>query len=241
MKKYLCALLVTFGLLLAIINASAHRIEIYNVGFQVDTLQQLSVMKDSVPVTTIVPVQRDDVVVNDTVRVDSVKRHLTRSERRRLRAEEFAWRIDSLVESRTFSFYPTTMQAVPEGEMRMVYADYYYLLVSPMALEVHLPVERGLSQFISVLSFDNDGVADLKPEKYGSRWTLSFAAKYYDEEYHFDFIISTITGEVVLMLQSPDYSMRYIGQIIERKKAHHHRSEVKRDSPAAALVDSTNK
>lgn len=230
MKKVLCALSVTVGLSLMIMAASAHRIVADSDGFQVDTLQQISIAKDSVPVTTIVPVQRGDVVVNDTVRVDSVKQHLSRTERRRLRAEEFAWRIDSLVESRTFSFYPTTMQAMPEGEMRMVYAEYYYLLVSPMALEVHLPVERGLSQYISVLNFDNEGVADLRPEKYGSRWTLSFTARYYDEEYHFDFIISTITGEVVLTLQSPNYSMRYIGQIIERKRAHHHHPKPISDS-----------
>lgn len=230
MKKVLCALSVTVGLSLMIMAASAHRLVADSDGFQADTLQQISVAKDSVPVTTIVPAQRGDVVVNDTVRVDSVKQHLSRTERRRLRAEEFAWRIDSLVESRTFSFYPTTMQAMPEGEMRMVYAEYYYLLVSPMALEVHLPVERGLSQYISVLNFDNEGVVDLRPEKYGSRWTLSFTARYYDEEYHFDFIISTITGEVVLTLQSPNYSMRYIGQIIERKKAHRHHQVITPDS-----------
>lgn len=230
MKKSLCALALMAGLSLMIVVASARCVVAYGDGFQVDTLQQISIVKDSVPVTTIVPVQRGDVVVNDTVRVDSVKQHLSRTERRRLRAEEFAWRIDSLVESRTFSFYPTTMQAVPDGEMRMVYADYYYLLVSPMALEVHLPVERGLSQYISVLNFDNEGVADLRPEKYGSRWTLSFAARYYDEEYHFDFIISTITGEVVLTLQSPNYSMRYIGQIIERKKVRHHHPKPVSDS-----------
>jgi hypothetical protein len=218
------------GLSLMIVVASARCVVAYGDGFQVDTLQQISIVKDSVPVTTVVPVERGDVVVNDTVRVDSVKQHLSRAERRRLRAEEFAWRIDSLVESRTFSFYPTTMQAVPEGEMRMVYAEYYYLLVSPMALEVHLPVERGLSQYISVLNFDNEGVAGLRPEKYGSRWTLSFAARYYDEEYHFDFIISTITGEVVLTLQSPNYSMRYIGQIIERKRARHHHPKTISDS-----------
>jgi hypothetical protein len=230
MKKSLCALALMAGLSLMIVVASARCVVAYGDGFQVDTLQQISIVKDSVPVTTIVPVERGDVVVNDTVRVDSITQHLSRTERRRLRAEEFAWRIDSLVESRTFSFYPTTMQAVPEGEMRMVYAEYYYLLVSPMALEVHLPVERGLSQYISVLNFDNEGDAGLRPEKYGSRWTLSFAARYYDEEYHFDFIISTITGEVVLTLQSPNYSMRYIGQIIERKKARHHHPKTISDS-----------
>lgn len=237
MKKVLCALSVTVGLSLMIMTASARRIVADSVGFQVDTLQQISVAKDSVPVTTIVPVQRGDDVVNDTVRVDSVKQRLSRTERRRLRAEEFAWRIDSLVESRTFSFYPTTMQAMPEGEMRMVYAEYYYLLVSPMALEVHLPVERGLSQYISVLNFDNEGVEDLRPEKYGSRWTLSFTARYYDEEYHFDFIISTITGEVVLTLQSPNYSMRYIGQIITRKRAYRHHQVVTPDSLTAQVTN----
>jgi hypothetical protein len=90
MKKSLCALALMTGLSLMIVVASARCVVAYGDGFQVDTLQQISIVKDSVPVTTIVPVERGDVVVNDTVRVDSITQHLSRTERRRLRAEEFA-------------------------------------------------------------------------------------------------------------------------------------------------------
>ena len=218
MRKYLRALSAAAALSLIMIMAvSASNMVVRRGGVQIDTLYQATISRDSVPVTTVVPVQRGDVVVNDTVSVDSLKHHLTHAERRALRAKEFAAKVDSLVESLTFSFRPTTMQAMPEGELRMVYADYYYVLVSPMALEVHLPLERGLSQMISVLNFDNDGVAGLKPEKYGTRWMLSFVAEYYGEAYEFGFIISTLTGEVLLTLQSPNYSMRYVGEILNNE------------------------
>lgn len=198
--------------------SSAPQRVLYGDAPQIDTLQQMSIVKDSVPTATIIPVQRGDVFVNDTVNIDTIKHHLTHAERRALRAKEFAERVDSLVESLTFCFRPTTMQAMPEGELRLIYADFYYLLVSPMVLEVHLPMERLLSQYINVLNFSKDDVAELKPEKYGTRWTLSFAAEYGGEEYHFDFIISTLTGEVLLTLQSPEYSMRYVGEILQGKE-----------------------
>lgn len=219
MSKFLSVLSVTVCVLLLMsIAVSAKSIVVLSFDLQIDTLYQMTVKKDSVPVMTVVPIEQGNVVVNDTVSVDSLKHKLTYAERRKIRAEEFEMEIDSMVQSLTFSFYPTTMQAEPEGEMRMIYADYYYLLVSPMALEVHLPVERALSQYISVLNFDNEGIQDLKPEKYGSRWTLSFTAEYYDEQYRFDFTISVVTGEVLLVLQSPSYSMRYIGQLIHKKR-----------------------
>lgn len=218
MRRYLRALSAAAALSLIMIMAvSASHMVVQSAVTQSDTLYEATILRDSVPVTTVVPVQRGDVVVNDTVSADSLKHHLTHAERRALRAKEFAAKVDSLVESLTFSFRPTTMQAMPNGELRMVYADYYYLLVSPMALEVHLPLERVLSQIISVLNFDNDGVEGLKPEKYGTRWMLSFTAEYYGEAYEFGFTISTLTGEVLLTLQSPNYSMRYVGEILSNE------------------------
>ena len=213
MKKYLVTLSVTAVLsLMMIVAVSARQVIAGGATQQIDTLYQATMTKDSVPITKVVPVQ-SEVVVNDSISVDSLKRHLTHSDRRALRREEFSQRVDSLVQSLTFAFRPTAMQAMPEGEEHLIYADDFGVLVSPMAIEVHLPVERRLSQNVSVLNFDNDGIRDLRPEMSGNVWHIAFATEYYDEEYYFDFLISSLTGEVVLTLQSPKYAMKYLGQI----------------------------
>lgn len=93
-------------------------------------VQQTIQVSDSsaVPQSTIVPVVKRPVVVKDMVRVDEASmKDMDRMQRRAYRAQTFADRVDSLVQSRNYVFYPSTMQDIPNGEIQLIYADYFYL------------------------------------------------------------------------------------------------------------------
>lgn len=154
-------------------------------------------------------------IVADRSAVDSNKSHsMSRAEKRAYRAKSFAAKLDSLVDSRTFTFYPTTMQAEPKGLLRLVYADFCYMYISPTDIEVQLPVERGMSQYVTMLDFDSAGFRDYTAVKYQYEWRISFRTQSQNETYYFDIYLSTITGETVLMVQSSQIAMRYVGTIL---------------------------
>ena len=136
---------------------------------QPDSLaQSITASRDSVPVETIVPAMKPDYTSVDTLTRDISAEATsgTRAARRAQRAQQFAYGIDSLVASKSYAFYPTTMQAAPKGMMRMIYAEYFYLYFSPVDLEVHLPVERGVTQYVSMLNFDADTISGYEAAKH---------------------------------------------------------------------------
>ena len=110
------------------------------------------------------------------------------------------------------------MQAAPKGMMRMIYAEYFYLYFSPVDLEVHLPVERGVTQYVSMLNFDADTISGYEAAKHQSQWFISFSAVYEGDNYDFNFVISTVTGETILSVQGPSTAMRYIGTVGQRRQ-----------------------
>ena len=188
-----------------------------------NTAQQLTIKRDSVPVTTIVPVQQAAYTVTDTITrpaptAPSSEQYLSHRERRAQRARQYAMSIDSLIATRSFAFYPTAMQAVPDGEIRLVYADYFYAYFSPVSLEVHLPMERGTMRQIAIINFDADGLENYSSAKFQSQWNISFSAQDNGKHYDFALVISTITGQTELTIQGTDGAMRYIGSIGQRKR-----------------------
>ena len=82
-----------------------------------------------------------------------------------------------MIATRAYAFYPTLMQAVPNGEMKQVYADYFYAYVSPVDLEIHLPIEHGVAQQTSILNFDTESIENYTAVKYLTQWNISFTAK----------------------------------------------------------------
>ena len=117
--------------------------------------QSVTLQKDSITAATIVPALQPAAGVRDTINENAtIQSRMTRTERRTKRAEDYAFKIDSLIATRAFAFYPTLMQAVPGGEIRQVYANYFYAYISPVDLEVHLPTEYGMAQQMSMLNFD---------------------------------------------------------------------------------------
>jgi hypothetical protein len=183
-----------------------------------NTTQQITVERDSVPVTTIVPVEQPPYTSTDSIAqaAPSPEKFLSRREQRAERARLYAFSIDSLVATRSFAFYPTAMQAVPDGEIRMVYADYFYAYFSPIMVEVHLPMERGTMRQISIINFDSSEMEDFASAKFQTQWNISFSVDDRGKKYDFALVISTVTGQTELTVESPDGAMRYIGSVGQR-------------------------
>lgn len=179
--------------------------------------QTISIQNDSVPTTTIVPVIQKAANVRDTITESAApQKPMTRTERRAKRAHDYSFMIDSLITSRAYAFYPTFMQAVPDGEITQIYANYFYIYVSPVDLEVHLPVEQCITQQTSLLNFDTESIANYTAVKYLAQWNISFTAMHNGIEYGFALDVSTITGRTELTVECPKGMMQYVGSIGKR-------------------------
>ncbi len=182
--------------------------------------QQIAVTDDNpVPQTTVVPVLQPDIHLGErTLQDDESTRGMTREERRTYRAQRFAEQIDSLVQTRDFIFWPNSMQQVPGGSMHLIYNGYYYFGLFVDHAEVHLPTERGVTPYVEVLNFDSMRLKDYAAASVHGGWNIRFRIADGDDCYIADFEISTITGETILNLLTPDVSMRYVGTIDRRQK-----------------------
>lgn len=185
---------------------------------QNQTQQSITIQRDSVPASTIVPVVQSAYSVRDTLTRDvNATSNMTRTERREKKERDYAFMIDSLIATRAYAFYPTLMQAVPGGEMRQVYADYFYIYVSPVDLEVHLPIESGIAQQTSTLNFDTEHIGNYTAVKYLTQWNISFLAKDEGQVYQFSLDVSTVTGRTELTVSTPRGAMmQYVGSIGKR-------------------------
>ena len=181
---------------------------------QADSLPELTITADNpVPATTVVPVLKSPRVIGISTTVEEPPSHMNRKERRAWRQERFTERLDSLVQSRNFIFWPNSMQRYPEGDMHLIYHDYYLLALYFDRVEVHLPVEWGVTAYVGVLNFDAaeiEGFA-LSPVQQG--WNLRFRVEKREELYWVDLLLSAHTGEAILTLQTPRTTMRYVGVI----------------------------
>ena len=206
-----------------------------------DTLsQRFSFRPDSVPVMSYVPLQGPDYSSLDTINAQASRFDgSTPSGRRAVAAERVAFAIDSLVATRSFAFYPSAMQSAAAQQMRMIYTDYYYLYISPVDLEVHIPVEHSPTKYLTMLNFNSNSVTDYRVQKQLSDWVVSFSAATSGSNYDFQLVVSTITGEAELIVASPEISMRYLGTIGRRADIHQSRAakffqELGRTNPAAS-------
>ena len=172
---------------------------------------------DSVPQTTIVPVQQSPVQVVERTTVYEEPAGMDRAERRAYKARVYAAKIDSLVQSRDYLFFPNSMQQQPGGMIRSIYADYFFFGVFVDHVEVHLPTERGITQYVEMLNFDSMSVRDYRAARVQWGWSISFNITGGDALYHADFAVSTATGETVLTLLTPDVTMRYVGWLWNKR------------------------
>jgi len=173
---------------------------------------------DSVPQTTVVPVQQAPAHITErTVVYEEPTRHMSRPERRAYRAKVYAARIDSLVQSRNYLFYPNSMQEMPGGLIRSIYADYFFFGLLVDHVEVHLPTERGITQYVEMLNFDSMSIGDYRASRMQWGWCVSFDFANGSASYHAEFSVSTVTGETVLTLITPAVTMRYVGWLWDKR------------------------
>lgn len=173
---------------------------------------------DSVPQTTVVPVQQQPVqLVEHTTVYEDPARGMTRPERRAYRARLYAQKIDSLVQSRDYMFFPNSMQEIPGGLIRSIYADYFFFGMFVDHVEIHLPTERGVTQYVEMLNFDSMSIRSYQAARLQWGWCISFDVADGNTVYHADFAVSTATGETVLTLLTPDVTMRYVGWLWNKR------------------------
>lgn len=173
---------------------------------------------DSIPQTTIVPVQQAPVeVVERTTVYEEPTQGMDRVERRAYKAKVYAARIDSLVQSRNYMFFPNSMQELPGGMIRSIYADYFFFGMFVDHVEVHLPTERGITQYVEMLNFDSMSIRDYRAARVQWGWSICFNIADGDALYHADFAVSTSTGETVLTLMTPGITMRYVGWLWNKR------------------------
>ena len=188
-------------------------------GMQSPQVTNLPASVDSIPQTTVVPVQQAPVqLVDYTTRYETPAEGLNRVERRALRAKNYAASVDSLVQSRDYLFFPATMQELPDGAVHAVYADYLFFGMFPDHVEVHLPVDRAGSHYLERLNFDSMSVSDYRQARVQCGWMDSCNIADGDAGYHASFTICTATGETTLTLITPSVTMRYTGRIGDRRR-----------------------
>ena len=164
------------------------------------------------PPPTLVQQPAVDVTVHAVVDEEPMK-GLDRKQRRELREKRFAARIDSLVQSRNYVFYPNSMQQSPDGETQLIYAGFYNFGVFTDHVEVHLPTERGFSQYIEMLNFDSMSLRDYHAARTQWGWNISFGVADGDRNVCVNLLVSTVTGESVLVLMTPNLTMKYVGYL----------------------------
>ncbi len=178
---------------------------------------------DSVPQTTVVPVQQPPLDIADYTTVfEAPNGRLNRVEQRALRAKNHAACIDSLVQSHSYLFYPATMQEMPDGTVHRIYADYFFFGLFADHVEVHLPVDRAGSQYIEQINFDSMAIGNYQLSRVQCGWMISFNIADGDTRYHASFTVCTATGETTLTFITPSVTMRYIGTLGDRRHIRQH-------------------
>lgn len=137
----------------------------------------------------------------------------TLAERRSARAAEFRARADSLLRSRVYTFFPTTMQNAPEGDMRFVYDSYFYLHMNRDSVSLHLPFEF-VNYVIDTETFDSP-VRNYTERPDSGYWSIMYTIDSDGIPWVVDMAVSYDTERTVLSISTPKATMRYVGYISE--------------------------
>ena len=169
-----------------------------------------------VPVTTVVPVQQPVQQIDYSTVITPVQQQVQHQQQRAMKAGQFAARMDSLVRSGNFYFYPTTMQETHSGSEYRLIADFFYFAMSGSTAEVNLPAVNSTLGDIGMLNFDS-AVSDTRLYPYQSGISLTFTLRDGSNSCFARFVVSTVTGETVLQIVTSDTSMRYSGWLSKEK------------------------
>ena len=127
------------------------------------------------PQTTIVPVQQAPVqVVEHTTVYEEPAAGMDRAQRRAYKARVYAAKIDSLVQSRDYMFFPQLDAAATRRNDPFDLCRLLLFGVFVDHVEVHLPTERGITQYVEMLNFDSMSVRDYRAARVQWGWSVSF-------------------------------------------------------------------
>lgn len=171
---------------------------------------------DGVAETTVVPVQQSPVPLTVRSVVDEVPTNgsrPTRGARRTLRREQFAARVDSLIASRDYRFYPNSMQSLPGGMIRDIYNGGYSFGLYVDQAAVHLPAEQGSGWLTEAVDVGPWPVEAYRAEAVPGGWLVTLRLCDGTTCYSVALQIATQTGETILVLRGPQGTMRYVGAL----------------------------
>ncbi len=142
------------------------------------------------------------------------RERLGNAEKRKLKNEEFAARLDSLLRSKHYVFFPNSMQQLPNGIFQLIYNQAYYVGIYDNCVEMHLPVVAGRDRFVGIVNFDTFEIRDYRIATVPSGWNVAFeVVSGGSEVYVVNISVVSTTGEVTLDLSTSDSAMRYVGFI----------------------------
>ena len=103
------------------------------------------------------------------------------------------------------------------GLIRSIYANYFFFGLFVDHVEVHLPTERGVTQYVEMLNFDSMSIRDYRAVRLQWGWNVTFSITDGEACYVVRLEVSTVTGETVLTLGTPALTMRYVGWLWNKR------------------------
>ena len=123
---------------------------------------------------------------------------------------DFSLRLDSLVRSRNYEFFPRMMYS-PISGTHIPLQEGYYLGVYVDLVAVHLPYEDEYKSRFEELNFQTSTLVSYQAIRHNTYWFVGIQINNQGEIYQLKLQISRTNGMVDLILFSPRICMNYRG------------------------------
>lgn len=145
------------------------------------------------------------------------QRRAERIQRRATRTAEYIRYVDSLVEARSFSFIPLTMQMQPAGSLRQITNTAFELNIYPTWVDVYLPYIKGVTPpyYLTLLNYALPKVDNYQAMRTPTGWKITFSSSMFSANtYNFELDILSATGSATLTIATVMFNtVQYSGQL----------------------------
>jgi hypothetical protein len=145
------------------------------------------------------------------------ERRQERIERLAARTAEYIHYVDSLVESRSFSFVPLTFQMQPAGSLNQITNTGFQLIIYPTWIDVYLPYIKGITPpyYFTVINYALPKVDNYQAVRTPAGWKVTFSSSMFSSDtYNYELDIISATGSSTLTIATPLYNtVQYSGQL----------------------------
>lgn len=145
------------------------------------------------------------------------ERRQERIERRAARTAEYIHYVDSLIESRSFSFIPLTFQMQPAGSLNQITNTGFELNIYPSWVDVYLPYIKGITPpyYFTVINYALPKVDNYQALRTPAGWKVTFSSSMFSSDtYNYELDIISATGSSTLTIATPLYNtVQYSGQL----------------------------